>query len=522
MEPNLRTTTASSPWWTIVVLLSVSTLTQSRLVQNTSPTWTPSYTQQQQQQSPVMGVTVRRLEMRVTGLEMMGLEMRVTGLEMMGLEMRVRPLEMRGTGLELRMLELRLRRLEMRGTGLELRVLELRLRRLEMRLGARPRPVVLRCHPDSMEVVVQADLFDTGLQVDGRHLRLGSEPAAEYSACSAAPSGKAEFTIWAHLMDCGTKLSSTKEKIIYSTILVYSPETPPDGLHRLDGATIPVECHYEKRYALDGISLQPTWIPLVSTTSAEDHIAFNLRIMTEDWQFERASYSYFLGDPIHFEVSAIPGNHVPLRVYVDQCVATATLDAEAKIKYGFVERYGCLTDAYLTNSSSHFLPRAKEHQLRFQLDAFKFYQEPRNQVYITCYVKAVPVTSTVSAQNRACSLIENRWRSVDGNDQECRSCDISHRIEEPPLTEAPDAIGWSNMIPQEGSVQNRPGQPPATYMHLRPHDKPHQSSARLMKRGTEQKAEGTLQLGPLTVLPSRKYVSSPTNSRTVLSLNKTT
>ncbi|CAB1454580.1 unnamed protein product [Pleuronectes platessa] len=415
MEPNLRTTTASSSWWIIiVVLLSVCTLTQSQLVQNTSPTWTPSYTQQQQQQQ-----------------------------------------------------------------------------QQSPELGARPRPVVLRCHPDSMEVVVQADLFDTGLQVDGRHLRLGSDPAAEYSACSAAPSGEAEFTIWAHLMDCGTKLSSTKEKIIYSTILVYSPETPPDGLHRLDGATIPVECHYEKRYALDGISLQPTWIPQVSTTSAEDQIAFNLRIMTDDWQFERASYSYFLGDPIHFEVSAIPGNHVPLLVYVDQCVATATPDAEAKIKYGFVERDGCLTDAYLTNSSSHFLRRAKEHQLRFQLDAFKFYQEPRNQVYIACYVKAVPVTSTVSSQNRACSLIENRWRSVDGNDQECRSCDISHRIKEPPLTEAPDAIAWSNMIPPEGSVQNRPGHPPATYMRLRPHDKPHQSSARLMKRGAESRRNST-------------------------------
>nr|XP_019960496.1 PREDICTED: zona pellucida sperm-binding protein 3-like [Paralichthys olivaceus] len=458
MAPNLRTTTASSPWW-IIVLISVSMLAESQLVHNNlSPTWSHSYTRpavsaaQQQQHSP--------------------------------------------------------------------------------ELGARPRPVVVRCHPDSMEVVVQADLFDTGLQVDGRHLRLGSDPATEYSACSAAQSGEAEFTIRAHLMDCGIKLSSTKEKIIYSTTLIYLPETSPHGLHRLDGATIQVECHYEKRYAVDGISLQPTWIPLVSTTSAEDQIDFNLRIMTEDWQFERASYSYFLSDPIHFEVSAILGNHMPLRVYVDHCVATATPDAEAKIKYDFIEHYGCLTDAYLTNSSSHFLPRGEEHKLRFQLDAFRFYQEPKNQVYITCYVKAVPVTSTVSSQNRACSLIENRWRSVEGNDQECRSCDISHRIEEPPLTEAPKAIAssqaLSNMIPQESSVQNRPEQPPASYMRFRPGvqvrqlDRP-QSSARLMKRGTEQNAERTLHLGPLSVLPSSKSVSRPTNPRTMLSpKNKTT
>lgn len=72
---------------------------------------------------------------------------------------------------------------------------------------ARPRPVVVKCHPDSMEVVVQADVFNTGVQVEGKYLRLGAGAAAEGSACSAVPSGEAEFTIWAHLMDCGITLS---------------------------------------------------------------------------------------------------------------------------------------------------------------------------------------------------------------------------------------------------------------------------------------------------------------------------
>lgn len=74
-------------------------------------------------------------------------------------------------------------------------------------LSARPRPVVVNCHPDSMEVVVQADMFDRGLLVDGRHLRLGASSASESSTCRAEPSGEAEFTIRAHLMDCGIKLS---------------------------------------------------------------------------------------------------------------------------------------------------------------------------------------------------------------------------------------------------------------------------------------------------------------------------
>lgn len=71
-------------------------------------------------------------------------------------------------------------------------------------LDVRPRPVAVKCHPDSMEVVMLADMFDAGLKVDGGHLRLGPEPL---SGCGAVPSGTEEFTILARLTDCGTKLS---------------------------------------------------------------------------------------------------------------------------------------------------------------------------------------------------------------------------------------------------------------------------------------------------------------------------
>ncbi|KAL7386031.1 hypothetical protein ABVT39_003124 [Epinephelus coioides] len=394
-------------------------------------------------------------------------------------------------------------------------------------LGVRPRPVVVSCLPDSMRVVVQADMFDTGIQVDGGHLRLGSDPVREGSGCRAVPSGEAEFTIQAHLTDCGTKLSSTTEKIIYSNVLIYSPEPSSDGLLRLDGATIPVQCHYEKRYAVDSISLHPTWVSSVSTLSAENQIDFNLLLVTDDWRFGRGSYSYFLGDPIHFEVSAIIGNHMPLRVYVDHCVATATPDAEATLRYDFIENYGCLADAYLTNSSSRFLPRAEEHKLRFQVEAFRFYQEPRNQVYITCYVKAVPVVLAVNSQNRACSLIDNRWRSVDGNDQACRSCDISLRGADPLPTEPSKATIRTQVLPsmnlQESLVQNRPEQHLANYFSFRPgmHQSQHnihqQPSAGVMKRGAESKAEQTVQLGPITVLPSSKTDRRSSESKTILS-----
>ncbi|XP_061588220.1 zona pellucida sperm-binding protein 3-like [Cololabis saira] len=382
-------------------------------------------------------------------------------------------------------------------------------------LDERPRPIVVRCHPDSMEIVVQADLFDTGLQVDGEHLRLGSNFLSKDGECGAVPSGEDDFTIVTQLTDCGTKLSSTEEKIIYSNVLVYSPEPSADGLLRLDGATIPVECHYEKRYSVDGISLNPTWVPFVSTTSVDDQIDFNLQIMTDDWQFERESYIYFLGDPIHVEVSAMMGNHLPLRVYVDHCVATATPDPESSLRYDFIEHHGCLADAYLTNSNSRYLPRLDEHKLRFQIDAFNFYQEPSNQIYITCHLKAVPVALSVSSRNRACSLIGNRWQSIDGSDQACRSCDLSQREEEPP-TEPPTAAPTTTttVAPQTHPIitleESKNEHYPATY--IRVHPAPYQGikrqqSSKLVKRNAEHKAQQAIQLGPLTIMPFSKSVS---------------
>ncbi|XP_034559411.1 zona pellucida sperm-binding protein 3-like [Notolabrus celidotus] len=406
---------------------------------------------------------------------------------------------------------------------------EIDVKQRQTTVPRRPRPVVVKCYPDSMDVVVQADMFDTGLQVEGRHLHLGSDLVGKGSACGAEPSGEAEFTIRTKLLDCGTSLSSTKEKIIYSNVLVYSPEPSAHGLLRLDRVTLPVECHYEKKYAVSGISLQPTWVPFVSRASAENQIDFSLQLMTDDWQFERGSNSFFLGDHINFQASAIMRHHIPLKVYVDHCVATATPDAEATLRYDFIEHHGCLADAYLTNSKSRFLPRVEEHKLRFQLDAFRFYQGNSNQVYITCHVKAVPVGSAVSSQNRACSLIENSWRSIDGNDQACRSCDLSYRAEEPPSTEPPATTtatteAWSFKTPQPTLVQETHEHLPAKYYRVRPgmpqsqHNRPRQSPAGLMKRGAQYKAEQTIQMGPIIVLQTSDTDTEPTDSKTSLSL----
>ncbi|KAL0197772.1 hypothetical protein M9458_006312, partial [Cirrhinus mrigala] len=91
--------------------------------------------------------------------------------------------------------------------------------------------------------------------------------------------------------------------------------------------------------------------------------------------FERPSNQYYLGDFINIEASVRSYNHVPLRVFVDSCVATSVPDTNAIPRYAFIENNGCLVDAKLTGSGSRFMQRTQIDKLQFQLEAFRFQQE---------------------------------------------------------------------------------------------------------------------------------------------------
>ncbi|KAL0966620.1 hypothetical protein UPYG_G00297530 [Umbra pygmaea] len=280
--------------------------------------------------------------------------------------------------------------------------------------------VLVKCHEDSLEIVVNCDLFDIGILVKGSDLQLGSNSIGkEDESCGAIPTGEAAFTIFAHLTACGTIFSSTETALVYSNVLIYSPSISPDGVHILEAATIPIECRYGKKYTVDSAALAPLWIPYSSMQTAEDQLEFRLRLMSDDWRAERESNTYSLGEVVHLEAAVAMRRHMPLRVYVDHCVATETPDTESysHLRHDFIDNYGCLTDGQLTGSGSRFVPRIQNDKLHVMLDAFRFFQANTNTIFITCRLKAVPAVYTVDSRNRACSFIVNSWRSADGNDQ---------------------------------------------------------------------------------------------------------
>lgn len=75
---------------------------------------------------------------------------------------------------------------------------------------------VVKCHEDSIEVVMKAYLFDPSWHVEPKDLRLGPVGAAEHH-CVARGSGNREYIIRAHLTDCGGKVT-VGEVLLYQNL----------------------------------------------------------------------------------------------------------------------------------------------------------------------------------------------------------------------------------------------------------------------------------------------------------------
>ncbi|XP_026119663.1 zona pellucida sperm-binding protein 3-like [Carassius auratus] len=288
---------------------------------------------------------------------------------------------------------------------------------LALHVPAPAQSIAAQCGESLVHVEVKKDFFGTGQLVNPSFLSLGG--------CAAVGEDPAtQVIIFEYeLQTCGSSLNMTDSELVYTFTLFYTPEalvgTP---IIRTDAAAVGIECHYSRLHNVSSNVLNPSWVPFAATKVAEDVLVFSLRLMTDDWTFERPSNEYFLGQSLKVEASVNQYNHVPLRLFVDGCVATAVPDVNSTPRYSFIENHGCLVDAKLTGSTSSFMHRVQNDKLHFQLEAFRFLQSNSAQVYITCALKAVVASTPISPENKACSF-ENGWLSADDNDQVCVCCD---------------------------------------------------------------------------------------------------
>uniref|UniRef100_A0A672T5Y0 Zona pellucida sperm-binding protein 3 n=1 Tax=Sinocyclocheilus grahami TaxID=75366 RepID=A0A672T5Y0_SINGR len=239
-----------------------------------------------------------------------------------------------------------------------------------------------------MHVEVKKDIFGTGQLVNPLFLTLGG--------CAAiGENPKTEVLIFEYeLQTCDSTLMMTGNELVYTVNLLYTPAavvgTP---IVRADVAAVGIECHYSRLYNVSSNILLPAWVLFAATKVAEEVLVFSLRLMTDNM---------YLRQFLKLEASVKQYNHVPLRIFVDGCVATAAPDVNTiSLRYSFIENHGCLVDAKLTGSTSSFMRRIQSDKLQFQLEAFRFQ-------CTSPVLKAVVASTPTCPENKACSFI-NRY-----------------------------------------------------------------------------------------------------------------
>ncbi|XP_060774480.1 zona pellucida sperm-binding protein 3-like [Neoarius graeffei] len=278
--------------------------------------------------------------------------------------------------------------------------------------------VTARCNETAVYVQVMKDLLGTDV-THAAALTLGGCAAKGVDASS-------RFLIYeSALHDCNSKLIVTANELVYIFTLGIAPVPSGSPLLRRAGAKVFIECHYPRLYSVSSRGLIPAWIPYASAETAEEQLVFSLKLMMDDWTFQRPSNQYYLGELINIEASVLQFNHVPLRVLVDSCVAIPVPDINAVPRYYFMDNHGCLIDAKLTHSSSRFMPQTRADILRFQLEVFRFQQGNSSSVYMACILKATAASAPADAEHKACSFSNNRWTAVYGANQVCSCCNNS-------------------------------------------------------------------------------------------------
>ncbi|XP_053575492.1 zona pellucida sperm-binding protein 3-like [Bombina bombina] len=281
-----------------------------------------------------------------------------------------------------------------------------------------------------MVVTVQRDLYGTGKMVKASDLTLGPQ-----SCQPSAQSTNLIVVFQNGLQECGNSLEITPEFMVYSTNLNYNP-TPAgySPIIRTNAASVLIQCYYPRHGNVSSNAIKPTWMPYSSTISAEERLGFSLNLMNDDWSAPRTSTVFRLGDVFHIEASVDSGNHVPMTVFIDSCVATLNPNANSDPSYEIISLNGCLMDGKEADSTSVFMsPRPRPDKLQFTVDAFRFTGRDVSTIYITCSLRVAAATQLPDPVNKACSFSKtsNTWSPLEGTSDICRCCDTGNCVASP-------------------------------------------------------------------------------------------
>ncbi|MGH0175198.1 UNVERIFIED_CONTAM: hypothetical protein FKN15_001347 [Acipenser sinensis] len=93
----------------------------------------------------------------------------------------------------------------------------------------------------------------------------------------------------------------------------------------------------------------------------------------DDFAAPRTSSLFFLGSPINIVAAVTQQFHMPLMVYMEECVSASTAELSPSSQtYPLITNHGCFVDGQAGNS--RFLPRVQTSEISLVVQAFRFTQ----------------------------------------------------------------------------------------------------------------------------------------------------
>ncbi|XP_075067004.1 zona pellucida sperm-binding protein 3-like [Mixophyes fleayi] len=276
--------------------------------------------------------------------------------------------------------------------------------------AAPDRTVFYACNNTFVSVSVKSDPFGVGMKLDPGSLTLGKCPVSSTSALSGF------FVFEYHLYDCGfSKMFGNIVK--YFVDLVYQPTNI--GANQFSQPfTKHIGCVLNR-------SMTPTSIEttVVVPVYAKGLLNFFAKLMNDDFSDTTPTKDFSLGSLISLELSVDSTNHMPLRIFVDECIVTPTPDiSNSGPIYSLITNHGCFVDGKV--AASKFVEHFPLDTIRLTFPAMKFVEDS-DEIYLHFKI-VVWDTNTVTELRKACSYFSdtNRWQLL-GNSQSnvCNCCD---------------------------------------------------------------------------------------------------
>ncbi|XP_066545805.1 zona pellucida sperm-binding protein 3 isoform X2 [Amia ocellicauda] len=259
--------------------------------------------------------------------------------------------------------------------------------------------VTIQCGTDSLSVNVT--LQRRFLPLDPSGLLLGNCPL---STVVDVAGGQAVFQMG--LLECCSMRMATANVLTYSNVLTYKPTT---SSFYPTPFSMPVVCVYSK---------PPGWAPPLYNPALGDadgfgYLDFSMEIMKDDFSGPRVSSTFFLGSLIPIKAAVAQQSHMPLVLFLEECVAATSANLSASNQtYPIISNYGCFVDSQTSNS--RFQSRSHSSEIRLFVQAFRFLEGV--DVYIHCQLAAWDPALLNDPTKKACNFNQStsKWVDPDG------------------------------------------------------------------------------------------------------------